>query len=251
MLTPGIVSVTYRQLTPAALLDAARKAQLSVIEWGGDVHVPHGDISRAIHVGGMTRGAGLLPVSYGTYYRAGSYGSEYPAVFTAMLRTAEALGASNLRLWAGCSGSIDTDAVLRTALTNELRHCAQMAKNDGKSISFEYHSGTLTDRADSARRLMEALGADNASLYWQPNQFLSHEENCSALQQLLPYISNVHVFAWEGSARLPLAAHAQRWRNYISILKTVPRDRAMLLEFTPNDDPAELAREAEVLRSLL
>lgn len=251
MLIPGIVSVTYRPLTPSELLSAARNARLSAIEWGGDIHVPHGDIARAVHVGGMTRGAGLCPISYGTYYKAGSYGRDYPSVFDKMLRTAEMLGTSNLRLWAGSANSEDTTEEQRTQLTNELRHCARMAKGYGKTVSFEYHSGTLTNNAASAARLMEDLGADNASLYWQPNQFLSHDENCAALLRLVPYISHVHVFAWESSARLPLAAHADRWRAYISILKTVPRDRAMLLEFTPHDDPAELAAESETLRSLL
>ena len=251
MLIPGIVSVTYRPLSPGQLLDAARCAGLSAVEWGGDVHVPHGDIGCAVRVGGMTRGAGLLPVSYGTYYRAGTYGADYPAVFSAMLETAAALGTSHLRLWAGNANSGDVTQEQRTALTDELRHCAGLAAQYGMSLSFEYHSGTLTDTAASAVQLVTDIGEDNVSLYWQPHQFASHEDNCTDLALLLPYISNVHVFAWEGRQRYSLSRHADRWQDYLSLLRSSGRDHALLLEFTPHDDPAELGTEAETLLSLL
>jgi hypothetical protein len=46
-LIPGLVSVTFRKLAPAAIVELAVKAQLRSIEWGGDVHVPHGDVRAA------------------------------------------------------------------------------------------------------------------------------------------------------------------------------------------------------------
>ncbi len=251
MFLPGIVSVTYRPLTPQALIDAARTVGLSAIEWGGDVHVPHGDIGCAVRVGGMTRGAGLCPISYGTYYKAGTYGDTYAVVFSEMLDTADALGTSNLRLWAGAANSEDVTPQERDALTRELRHCAALAAQRGKTVSFEYHAGTLTNTAASAMQLMKDLGADNASLYWQPHQFASHEDNCADLALLLPYVSNLHVFAWEERQRFPLSHHADRWKDYLAILKTSHRDHALLLEFTPHDDSGELKTEAETLLSWL
>ncbi len=248
---PGIVSVTYRPLTPQKLIALARTAGLCCVEWGGDIHVPHGDIGCAVRVGGMTRGAGLAPISYGTYYRAGTYGETYAAVFSEMLETADALGTSNLRLWAGNANSEDVTPILREALTAELRHCAHLAAQRGKTVSFEYHAGTLTNTAASAKQLMEELGADNASLYWQPHQHASFEDNCADLALLLPYVSNIHVFAWEERTRLALASHADRWKGYLSILKGTHRNHALLLEFTPHDDPDELCTEAETLLSWL
>ena len=251
MFYPGIVSVTYRPLTPQVLIDAAHTAGLCCVEWGGDVHVPHGEIGTAVRIGGMTRGAGLHPISYGTYYRAGTYGDAFPAVFADMLDTAEALGTSNLRLWAGNANAEDTAPDTRAALTDELRVCAALAARRGKTISFEYHAGTLTNTAASAKQLMEELGADNASLYWQPHQFASHEDNCADLAFLLPYVSNIHVFAWEERTRLALAAHADRWKEYLSILKGTHSAHGLLLEFTPHDDPNELCTEAGTLLSWL
>ena len=251
MFYPGIVSVTFRPLTPTQLIDCASDASLSCVEWGGDVHVPHGALDTAKTVGDLTRERGLSVISYGTYYRAGTYGEDFPAVFSAIQDTAEALGTSHLRLWAGNKNAEDYTDAERAAVTNELRQCAQMAACRGQTISFEYHGGTLTNTAASAKRLMEDIGAANAFLYWQPNQSLSHEENCAALKLLLPYVSNVHVFAWIVGQRLPLAEHADRWSDYLSILRTSGRDHGLLLEFVPQDDPTVLPREAQTLLSLL
>ena len=42
----GLVSVTFRDKTPAEIVSEVKKAGLDAIEWGGDVHVPHGDVKR-------------------------------------------------------------------------------------------------------------------------------------------------------------------------------------------------------------
>lgn len=250
MFTPGLVSVTYRPLTPDEIISAAVRSGLSAIEWGGDVHVPHGDLAAAETVGRKTREAGLSVISYGTYYKAGAYGDAFRPVFSSMLDTAEALGAPSLRLWAGTKGTKDTDAAGRARLVDELRVCASMAAERGLRIAFEYHGGTLTDNAVSARRLIEEIGADSARLYWQPNQHVSHEENIQNLKTVLPCVTNVHVFAWEGGSRFPLADHESRWRDYLSLLND-GKDHGLLLEFVPDNDPAILPREARTLLSWL
>ena len=45
---PGLVSVTFRQLAPEALIDLAARAGLAAIEWGADIHVPPGDDANAV-----------------------------------------------------------------------------------------------------------------------------------------------------------------------------------------------------------
>lgn len=72
MLTIGLVSITYRKLTPAEIIPLVRDAGLSCIEWGSDVHVPQTDLENARRVGEMTREAGLTVSSYGSYYRLGA-----------------------------------------------------------------------------------------------------------------------------------------------------------------------------------
>ena len=80
MLYPGLVSITYRQCSPEQIIALCRDNNLSAVEWGGDVHVPHGDLETAVKVAGMTRAAGLCMPSYGTYYKAGAYGDRKSVV---------------------------------------------------------------------------------------------------------------------------------------------------------------------------
>lgn len=55
MFTTGLVSISFRKETPQTLIRASREAGLEKIEWGGDVHVPVGDLARAKQVGEETR----------------------------------------------------------------------------------------------------------------------------------------------------------------------------------------------------
>ena len=56
---PGLVSISFRSLSPEEIIRIAKAAGLSAIEWGGDVHVPFGEIETARRVGEITRAAGL------------------------------------------------------------------------------------------------------------------------------------------------------------------------------------------------
>ncbi|MET0262082.1 MAG: sugar phosphate isomerase/epimerase, partial [Rariglobus sp.] len=71
MIYPGLVSVTFRKLSPNEVAGLVKKAGLKGIEWGGDIHVPHGDLARAREVRELTLEHGLKTAAYGSYYRAG------------------------------------------------------------------------------------------------------------------------------------------------------------------------------------
>ncbi|MBD3315040.1 MAG: sugar phosphate isomerase/epimerase, partial [Chitinivibrionales bacterium] len=71
MLIPGLVSITFRRLSPSRIVGCAHGAGLASVEWGGDIHAPPGDLARAREVGSMTREAGLAVAAYGSYYRVG------------------------------------------------------------------------------------------------------------------------------------------------------------------------------------
>jgi len=67
MLIPGLVSVTFRQLTVEEIGELATECGLQAVEWGGDVHVPPGDFAAARRA----LDTGLKVAAYGSYYRAG------------------------------------------------------------------------------------------------------------------------------------------------------------------------------------
>ncbi|HNC24059.1 MAG TPA: sugar phosphate isomerase/epimerase, partial [Opitutaceae bacterium] len=100
MIHPGLVSVTFRALTPTQIVALVRQAGLRGIEWGGDIHVPHGNLARAREVREMTQEAGLSVAAYGSYYRAAQSEADGLA-FEHVRATAVELGAPTIRVWAG------------------------------------------------------------------------------------------------------------------------------------------------------
>ncbi|MBN2307644.1 MAG: sugar phosphate isomerase/epimerase, partial [Candidatus Hydrogenedentes bacterium] len=92
--------MTFRRLSPLEIVKLMVQAEVSVVEWGGDVHVPHGDTNKAREVLAMCRNEGIRPVSYGSYYRVGCRGGDNPS-FNQVLDTAAALEVQTIRVWAG------------------------------------------------------------------------------------------------------------------------------------------------------
>lgn len=246
MLTTGVVSVTFRPLLPDQILSLASQAGLDGVEWGSDIHVPVENPDHAARVGQMTCAARLRTVSYGSYFKAG-YSD--PASFADVVTAAKALGAPNIRIWAGQKGSAEEEN--RAAVADSIRACAEACAEAGMTVSLEFHPGTLTDHYESARRLVDEVAHDSLRLYWQPNQFKDEAYNLAALRTVLPYLSHVHVFAWEGKEKYPLAQHERIWREYIDILKGSPRDHAMLMEFVCDGSQRQFLEDAETLHRFL
>ena len=95
---------------------------------------------------------------------------------------------------------------------------------------------------------MQAVDSPAFRMYWQPNENLPFEENVAFASAVAPYVTNVHVFYWEGNIRHPLADAEDAWANYI---RALGKERTFLLEHMPNDDETLLPREADTLRSIL
>ena len=144
MITPGLLSVTFRKLTPLEIVGLVRTAGLQVIEWGGDIHVPPGDAATAREVRRITEDAGLAVAAYGSYYRLCV--GDGPD-FSAVLESAVALGAPEIRVWAGNKGTFESDeAHFQTVVAESLR-LADFAQKAGIVIAFEFHGGTINDMA--------------------------------------------------------------------------------------------------------
>ncbi len=246
MLYTGVVSVTFRPLAPARIAALTARAGLEAIEWGGDIHVPPQDAENAAAVARLTSEAGLRTASYGSYFRAGYQPQED---FLQVLRTAAVLGAPNIRIWAGCRGNEEETDRARVAVS--VRACAEACAAEGRTLSPEFHGGTLTDHYESAVRLAEEVGCGAMRLYWQPNQFRDDEYNLAALRAVLPYLSNIHVFSWKGTDRFPLAQGERMWRQYIDIARSAPGDHGLFLEFVCDGSEEQFARDAETLRGWL
>ena len=251
---PGLVSITFRQLGVDEVLALLRRAELTAVEWGGDVHVPAGDLVAAKRTAAATADHGVRVAAYGSYYRAGDHAS---ADFDPVLRTAVALGAPRIRIWAGPAGSADVTAEQRAEVVADVRRITELAAGENVEIAVEHHPGTLTDTLDSALALYAEVGHPGLRPYWQPRLGLGPAEAVREVEALLPSgLVTVHVFSWAADGlRLALADGAPLWQPVLETVRDASdggdAERFALLEFVQDDDPEALVRDAVTLRSWL
>jgi 3-dehydroshikimate dehydratase len=252
-LLPGLVSVTFRGLPPREIIALAERARLAGIEWGGDIHVPHGDLARAREVGAMTREAGLEVAAYGSYYKVGE--SEAAGLsFARVLETAQALGAPLIRVWAGNRGSADANAAYRRQVADEACRIAAESAVAGVGVAFEFHCGTLTDTAESAEHLLAATADAGLRGYWQPPVGWPQAELLASLNRLKPHLANLHVYHWlDSGERRPLTEGASPWLAYLRAAAPIAGGgpRWAMLEFVRDDSPAQMLEDAAVLVRLI
>lgn len=245
----GLCSVTFRDKAVEEVIALAKAANLDGVEWGGDTHVPETDIDNAYNVAQLMEEANLQTTSYGSYYRLGSFQDFQP-----FLAVAKALGAPIIRVWAGDEGSSDADEKYRQQIIEDANRIGELASISSLSITVEYHSDTLTDTPESALQLMREIDSPNVFLYWQPAESLSINERLDSLQDLAPWITNVHVFHWKDYyTRYPLADGFDEWKRYIKTIEEhSPNKQVYLIEFVPGEDQVQSFYESvKTLKELL
>lgn len=251
MLYSGLCSITFRELSADELIDLCQKAKVDGIEWGGDVHVPPGDIELARSVRAKTEAAGLSVCSYGSYYRCDSE----EGAFSDVLDSADALGAPVIRVWAGRKGSDESGADYRAEVAEHLKRAVIAAREMDITIALEYHGGTLTDTQASAQQLLEEVGLPGLKLYWQPRTAQGDlNSNLAELKAALPHLAHVHCFHWGQAGwkdRRPLLDGTKDWQAYLEPIRQLEGDRYVILEFVKDDAPEQFLEDAKVLRSLL
>lgn len=255
MLRSGLVSISFRKLTPAEIVSLTVRAGLAGIEWGGDVHVPHGDLVQARRVRQMTLDAGLQVAAYGSYHRIWP---QEPCPFEMVVETALALGAPVIRVWAGKLPSHAADAAHRAAIVAESQRIADLAAQAKIAVAYEYHGNTLTDTDASAQALLRAVAHPNLYTYWQPPQGSRLADNLIGLAAVLPRLYHVHVFHWLRApgapptvVRRPLAEGQADWIRYLDRVASTGRDHFALLEFVSQDAPEQLLHDAATLNTIL
>ncbi len=243
----GLCSVTFRKLSTEEIIALATKAGIDGIEWGGDVHIPHGDLDTARAVGEATRAAGLMVSSYGSYYRVGRSEDERLR-FGTVLETAQALGAPMIRVWPGTHGSDDTQPEHRQHIESELRRIATMAAGADIQIGMEYHYNTLTDSLESTLDLLKAVDHPNLTTYWQPWVDRERQAILDEIPALLPYLSNLHVYSWEtgenGWNRLAFSDKSDFWTEALDRANVDSSTRWAILEFVRDDKIDQFLEDA-------
>lgn len=251
----GLVSVSFRKLDICEIIKLAKENGLKYIEWGSEPHVPMGNVKLARIVKRLMHGAGLKCESYGSYYGV-TYkkGQHKPIMFKRVCKTALALGAKTVRIWAGWPGCGDIDAQAEARAVIHTREIANIAKKYGLTLSFECHWGTVTEEYHRAIAFIEKVGCDNVKIYFQPNPKMSVEYDLEACRALLPYTTNVHVcnhrFIGSELVKKSLNEAKDEWAEYIRLLSE-DKDRVYLLEFMPNGEPDTLPEESRALYDII
>ena len=242
---PGLVSVTFRNMSPQDICALCAETGLKAIEWGGDVHVPPTG-QNAAQVRQMSADAGLEICSYGSYYRVGRPMDD----FRRCLDTACALGTRVIRVW--CGENVESErlsAQKRSEIVGGLLECCAVAQGFGMIVAPEFHGGTLTDSLSSVERLLdETRGVDNLRFYWQPRWDWTQAQTLRALELVRPRLAHAHVFTWrhegEKIIRLPLCEGEATWKKALPMLG----DCRALLEFVRADERQALVQDAATLR---
>lgn len=246
----GLLSVTFRKLSPNDIIKLVSEAGLEVIEWGGDIHVPHGDVKIADEIGRKTREVGIEVVSYGSYYYAGQQTTS-TLQFEHVLASACALKAPAIRVWAGNQGSDEASMARRQEVILDARRIADLAQVHNTTIDFEFHGGTLTDSTESAVHLLQEIDHPNVRCNWQPQTMESYDNRMASLLAILPWLANIHVFHWVNGERQSLSDGKSDWRQYLSIVMQTGKKPHVMLEFVKDDDPGQFVEDAETLKDTL
>jgi 3-dehydroshikimate dehydratase len=245
----GLVSVTFRKLPVLEIISLVRENGLSGIEWGGDVHVPHGDLKKAQEVSKQMHDAGLQTAGYGSYFRVGNRRDTPNPPFEAVLESAIALQTKTIRVWPGTIGSAEADQAYRQQVAEETRSICDKAQSGGITISFEYHANTLTDTNQSALNLIQAIDHPNLRTLWQPVGSIPQDQAVQGLKSILQWLSNVHVNHRDpvSKDRVLLKGGESAWKEF---LKVIPpeKDRWLLLEFTKGDSRENFAEDVTTLK---
>lgn len=245
----GLVSVSFRKLSPEQIVRMTAQAGLQGIEWGGDVHVPHGDLPAARRAASMTADSGLAVSAYGSYYRTGD-SPELP--FERVLESAAVLRAPTIRVWAGRTGSAAATPQQWRDVVADARRIADFSMGAGMTVSFEFHRNTLTDSGESTVRLLREIAHPNVRTYWQPPLGMAQADCLRELEALLPWLSNLHVFHWVGepAERHFLDEGADVWERYLRLAARSLGEHYASLEFVKDDSPEVFQRDAATLISL-
>ena len=248
MFTLGLVSISFRKNTVEEILDACREAGLSSVEWGGDVHVPAGDIQTAERVKRLTEEAGLAVSAYGSYYKLGDE-TNTEEKMRALAETARALGAPMIRIWGGRESSDRVLKAKRAALVAEAQALADIAWEYGIRIAFECHRDTVTDEYHNTVELLKEIDRENVGCLWQPLQNRTESYNLDASKVHAAFSRHIHVFHWDSEGRYPLAAGHDVWCRYLAPF--VGTDTSLMLEFMHDDKLETLCETADALRAIV
>ena len=98
---------------------------------------------------------------------------------------------------------------------------------------------------------MNQIQHSNVFLYWQPPNHVTYEERLQSIEEVKPFISNVHLFHWYSfNERMALSEGKNEWQVYLEKIQEDNKPRNVLMEFIREDSTEQFFEDAKVLHAL-
>ena len=78
----------------------------------------------------------------------------------------------------------------------------------------------------------------------------TQEEQLDMLDRIAPYLSNIHVYYWEGRERMALEAGIKNWIPLAQKIASLPKGRYAMIEFVRNDTEEQFYEDAKALKKI-
>ena len=240
----GLCSVTFRKKTAEEVVELAKKAGISFIEWGGDVHVK--TLFDAKKVKALCNEADIKISSYGSYFNSAVFDE---SKWTYTCEIAREMGAESIRIWLGKKNSqVTSDKEYNLLLENTKKMC-DIAAGYSLTVCPECHGNTFNNNTDAVLRFRKDLQRDNFKTYFQ-SRYFRMEYDLDRIDRTYPYIKDVHV-SYRDLKREQL--FRKKDKNYLDKLLRKFRDKnfdgIVMVEFVSYGSEKQLFKDIEKLKA--
>lgn len=240
----GLCSVTFRKKSAAKVVEIAKKAGISYIEWVGDIHVTNTEEARIVK--SICDNEDIKICSYGSYYRVGCCDN---SKWEEICLIATAMGASSVRVWLGEKNSEETTQTEYNRILDDLKCICSVAQRYNLLVCPECHDNTYNNNTDAFLKIENELKADNFKTYFQ-SRYFRFDYDIDRIERTFDFIENVHV-SYRDLAR------EQRFKKkdkyYLDrILKKLSEmnfDGVILVEFTKGSKVKQFFKDIRKLKS--
>jgi len=241
----GMTSLTFRNRSIEEVIKIAKTAGIDGIEWGvSEGHA--GSYENIDKIKLLSAQEGIEIFSLGSY----CYMTE-PEGCKETVDMAARLSAPIIRIWAGKKTPWDCRDEEFEQIVVNTRKMAEYAAEHGIKLGFEYHGYSLTETAESAVRLVQAINCDNVALYWQGSGKISYEENVKNLKEISPYLAGIfHVQNYvSGEGYVLIEPISNKLEGYLAPFKDT--DYKVLIEFVKGGLEESFYQDVDVLKRIL
>lgn len=208
----GLCTITNTDWPVDDILDLAADVGYDGVEIWGKAHVGKSspdddpDLETCRRIANLAAELGLEVPVYGSYLRPGT--DRFRDALEPELAAARALDSDAIRIWAGRQEYGTHSPGHWDDVVSDLTLLGDRASNYDIAVTVEKHEGSLTNREEGAKRLIEAVDSSVVGLNWQPLFFLDEGDLLAEAERLEPLANNVHLQATRehgGDRRCPLS----------------------------------------------